>query len=163
MRIRDYRKQDARKIGQLLASTYREFSLSHADPEEQDRLLGPFRHAFSDNPQHREAIATLIRSQMVYIAEQDGEIAGVLRGREGVLASLFVGEGFHRQGIGRRLVERFEAECRKKDVRRIRVAATLYAIAFYSRMGYRKTTGIRPCKSFEGTDLTYQPMRKLLD
>ena len=162
MRIRSYRTADAAQVGRLIASTYRDFNLSHADPEEQDRLLGPFRLAFSENPIHQEAIASVIASQMVYVAEEDGAIAGVLRGREGVLASLFVGKAFHRQGIGRALVEHFESESRSLGVPAIRVAATLYAVPFYRRMGFKKTTGIRPCRSFDGTDLTYQPMKKSL-
>lgn len=162
MQIRLYQQNDAAAVGRLIASTYREFNLSHADPEEQDRLLGPFRHAFSEKPIHREAIAAVLASQMVYVAEVNGTVAGVLRGREGVLASLFVGKTFHRQGIGRALVERFETESRSLGVPAIRVAATIYAVPFYRSMGFKKTTGIRPCRSFDGTDLTYQPMKKRL-
>ena len=29
-------------------------------------------------------------------------------------------------------------------------------------MGYKKTTGVRACWSFEGTGLQYQPMKKVL-
>ena len=43
------------------------------------------------------------------------------------------------------------------------MAATLYAVPFYLSMGYKKTTGIRPGWSFEGTGLVYQPMKKLLN
>lgn len=162
MKIRSYRAEDAAKVGRLIASTYREFNLSHADPEEQDRLLGPFRHAFSEDEQHKRSIASVISSAMLYVAEVEGTIAGILRGREGVLASLFVAKTYHRQGVGRALVERFEAESRSLGVPSIRVAATLYAVPFYAKMGFKKTTGIRPCHSFDGTDLTYQPMKKSL-
>ena len=162
MNMRSYRAEDAPEVGRLIASTYREFNLSHADPEEQDRLLGPFRHADSEDPKHQEAIASILASQMLYVAEVDGILAGVLRGREGVLASLFVGKAFHRQGVGRALVERFEGESRSIGVTSIRVAATIYAVPFYVRLGFRKTTGIRPCRSFDGSDLTYQPMKKPL-
>jgi hypothetical protein len=43
------------------------------------------------------------------------------------------------------------------------VASTLYAVPFYQMMGYKKTTGVRPCWSFGGRGLVYQPMKKLLD
>jgi len=52
MKIRTYREEDAPAVGRLIAATYREYNLSHADPEEQERLLGPFRHAFSADPGH---------------------------------------------------------------------------------------------------------------
>ncbi|MBU1049618.1 GNAT family N-acetyltransferase [Candidatus Bipolaricaulota bacterium] len=162
MRIRDYQDADAPAVGRLISATYREYNLSHADLEEQDRLLGPFQHAFSDDPSHREAIRSILQSPMLYIAEADDEIVGVLRGRENVLASLFVCGDRHRQGIGRALVSHFERESVAQGVTRLRVAATLFAVPFYTAVGFRKSTGVRPGRSFDGTNFTYQPMRKAL-
>ena len=124
-------------------------------------MLGPFRHAFSDDPEHQEAISGLVYSPMLYVAEESDEIVGVLRGRKNVLASLFVRGDHHGKGIGRKLVEEFEHDSRQQGVEWIRVAATMFAVPFYQAMGYKKTTGIRPCHSFEGTDLTQQPMKKV--
>ena len=160
MKIREATQADAPAIGRLIAKTYRKYNLSHANPEEQDRLLGPFRHALSDDPKHREAIRAVVGSPMLYVAIEDSKIVGVLRGRENVLASLFVDGDYHRRGIGRQLVARFERDSRARGVEWIRVASTLYAVAFYQSMGYKKTTGIRRCHSFEGSDLKQQPMKK---
>ncbi|MBE0636192.1 GNAT family N-acetyltransferase [Candidatus Bipolaricaulota bacterium] len=160
MKIRVGTKEDAPAIGRLIATTYRTYNLSHADPEEQDRLLGPFRNAFSDDPKHREAILGVVPSPMLYVAVDRDKIVGVLRGRKNILASLFVGGAYHRRGVGRMLVERFEKDSRKLGVNWIRVAATLYAVPFYQSMGYKKTIGVRRCHSFEGTDLKQQPMKK---
>jgi len=160
--IRPYRESDADNVGRLIADTYGRFNLSFATPEELGKLLGPFRHAWSVEPAHREAVAQVIRAPLVLVAEEDGEIVGVLRGRKERLASLFVRGDHHRRGIGRRLVAQFEQESVRQEVRVIRVAATLYAIPFYTALGYRKTTGLRNGWSFEGTGLQYQPMRKLL-
>jgi len=162
MRIRPYQEEDAKAVGCLIAETYRTYNLSHADPEEQERLLGPFRHAFSDDPNHREAIRSVISSPILYVSEDGKDIVGVLRGRKNVLASLFVQGDRHGQGIGRKLVEQFELDSRKQGVEWIRVAATAFAVPFYQSLGYKRTTGIRPCRSFDGTDLKYQPMRKVL-
>jgi predicted N-acetyltransferase YhbS len=162
MTIRIYEERDAREVGRLIAETYRKYNLSHAESSEQDRLLGPFRHAFSDDPKHQEAIRAIIQSPMLYVAEVDGKIEGVLRGRKNVLASLFVRGEHHRRGIGRALVERFEADSRALGIEWIRVAATLFAVPFYQRLGYKKTTGVRHGHSFEGTDFQYQPMKKRL-
>jgi GNAT superfamily N-acetyltransferase len=160
--IRCYREDDAESVGQLIADTYSEFNLSFASPEEKALLLGPFQHARSPEKAHQEAIAQVIRSEMVFVAEQDGEIVGVLRGRKERLGSLFVRGDRHRQGIGRKLVERFEQECLEQGVAVIRVASTLYAVSFYLKMGYKRSTGVRAGWSFEGTGLRYQPMKKLL-
>jgi len=99
---------------------------------------------------------------MVFVAEDGGDIVGVLRGRKDRLQSLFVRQDHHRQGIGRRLVEQFELECARQGGSIVRVAATLYAIPFYTAMGYKRTTGLRSGWSFDGTGLQYQPMKKSL-
>ncbi|MCX6028801.1 MAG: GNAT family N-acetyltransferase [Chloroflexi bacterium] len=161
--IRPYRESDAESVGRLIADTYSQFNLSFASADDLGKLLGPFRHAWSAEPAHREAIAQVIQAPLVLVAEEDGEIVGVLRGRRERLASLFVRGDRHRQGIGRLLAEQFEQECMRQEVTVIRVAATLYAIPFYAALGYRKTTGVRNGWSFEGTGLRYQPMKKVLE
>ena len=104
--IRCYHESDSQAVGRLIANTYGEFNLSFAPPEERGPFLGPFRHARSPEKAHQEAIAGVVRAAMVYVAEEDGEVVGVLRGRKGRVASLFVRGDRHRQGIGRRLVHR---------------------------------------------------------
>jgi GNAT superfamily N-acetyltransferase len=160
--IRNYNEEDASSVGILIADTYSEFNLDFADPAELKRLLGPFHYTRSQDPVHQQAIVDILQSGMMYVAEVEGEIVGVLRGREGRLASLFVDKRYHRQRIGRRLVETFEADSRALGVSVIGVAATLYAVPFYLAMGYRRSTGVRAGWSFEGQGLLYQPMRKVL-
>jgi GNAT superfamily N-acetyltransferase len=169
--LRHYRESDAASAGRLIANTFSEFNLSFASAEERDRFLGPFRYADSPEEVHRAAIATVIRSEMVLVAvdvggaqdADEGKVVGILRGRMGRLASLFVQREYHRQGIGRRLVERFEQEYLQKGATELKVAATLYAVPFYLQMGYKRTTGIRSGRSFDGIGLPYQPMKKALD
>jgi GNAT superfamily N-acetyltransferase len=160
--IRSYTEADAESVGKLIADTYREFNLSFLPPDEVGKLLGPFRYAESKEKAHQESIAQMIRSEMVYVAEDDGGIVGVLRGRTVRLGSLFVSGDHHRRGIGRRLVERFEEECLKQGPTVIHLAATLYAVPFYLAMGYKRSTGVRIGWSFEGRGLKIQPMRKAL-
>jgi predicted N-acetyltransferase YhbS len=99
---------------------------------------------------------------MILVAEDGGQIVGVLRCRPGRLQSLFVREDHHRQGIGRRLVERCEQESIHQGSNIIRLAATFYAVPFYEALGYKKSTGIRNGWSFDGRGLKYQPMKKEL-
>jgi len=159
--IRSYdEKTDAQAVGVLIAETYRKYNLDFASPEEQDKLLGPFRYAWSDDPVHRDAITRVLRTEMIFVAEDGDQIVGVLRCKPGRLQSLFVREDHHRQGIGRKLVERCEQECTIRGSKEIRLAATLYAVPFYQTVGYKKSTGIRNGWSFDGEGLKYQPMKK---
>ena len=77
------------------------------------------------------------------------------------LASLFVHKTFHHQGIGRKLVEHFEREIIRRKGKVIRVAATMYGVPFYLKLGYKKSTGGRIGWSFDGRGLPIQPMRKV--
>jgi predicted N-acetyltransferase YhbS len=162
IRIREYLESDARSVGILIADTYGEYNLSFAPPEQKKALLGPFQYARSLEKSHQDEIAHTIHATMVFVAEKDGEVVGILRGRKDKLQSLFVRGDVHRQGIGRRLVHRFEQECEKQGSEKIILMSTLFAVPFYQAMGYKKSTGIRSMHSFEGQGLEYQPMKKLL-
>jgi GNAT superfamily N-acetyltransferase len=163
--IREYRESDANQVGLLIANTYSTFNLSFAAPEEIGAFLGPFQHANSLEKSHQEEIARVIRAAMVFVAETEAEaeIVGVLRGRKDKLQSLFVCQDHHRQGIGRSLVQRFERDCIRQGSGVIRLMSTLYAVPFYLAVGYKKSTGVRKMKSFEGEGLEYQPMKKVLN
>ena len=119
-------------------------------------------------PAHRAAIAEAIGAPMVLVAEEAGAIVGVLRGgrldRRGrtVLQSLFVAAGHQRRGIGRRLVTRFEQACRARGATVVKLSSTLYAVPFYQALAYKRSTGVRTGRSFQGSGLPYQPMKKTL-
>lgn len=160
--IRPYREADIEAIGQLIADTFGEFNLAFASPEQRALLLGPFRHARSQEKAHREAIAGVVTASMIFVAEDFGQLVGVLRGRKDRLQSLFVRGDCHRRGIGSRLVARFEQECIRQGATEVRVSSSLYAVPFYQHLGYKKTTGVRSGRCFEGTGFEWQPMKKTL-
>lgn len=161
--IRPYEEADAGAAGKLIAATYRDYNLAFLPPEEQSAYLGPFQFADSTEGAHQEAIAEILQAEMIFVAEREpGEIVGILRGRTDRLQSLFVRGDMHHQGIGRRLVERFEQSCLELGGEVIRLASTLYAVPFYQRLGYKKSTGVRTGWSFEGENFRWQPMKKVL-
>jgi GNAT superfamily N-acetyltransferase len=166
--IRTYRDDDAVSVGRLIARTYSAFNLGFATPDQRASLLGPFRFAESTEPAHRAAIAKAIEAPMVLVAEEAGAIVGVLRGGRldprgrTVLQSLFVAADHHRRGVGRRLVTRFEQVCLGRNVAVVKLASTLYALPFYQALGYQRSTGVRTGRSFQGSGLPYQPMKKTL-
>lgn len=160
--IREYTEEDAEAVGKLIADTYSQFNLAHLSPGEVKLALGPFQYAWSDDETHNEKIAIMIRSEWVFVAVDEDKIVGVIRGRQGRLASLFVRSEYHRQGVARGLVARFEEECQKYAPMVIRLSATVYAVPFYIKMGYKRSTGIRSGWSFDYHGLPMQPMRKVL-
>jgi GNAT superfamily N-acetyltransferase len=160
--IRPYQEKDAVAVGRLVAETYARYNLDFASRELRDKMLGPFRYADSLDPNHQAEIARVLRAPVVNVAHIGDVIVGVLRGSPGRLHSLFVAGDHHRQGIGRQLMETFEDYCRKKGAAKITMASTLFAVPFYQSLGYKKSTGVRCMRSFEGEGLVYQPMKKVL-
>jgi len=161
--FRAYQEEnDSVSVGLLIAEVYSRFNLNFVPEEDRGPFLGPFRYAGSTDEQHRNEIRRILWAHTVLVAKEAGDIVGVLRGRPERLASLFVRAEHHRRGIGRMLVERFEAESLQQGVRVIRLAATLYAVPFYQALGYKRSTGVRNGWSFEGHGLQIQPMRKVL-
>lgn len=164
--VRNYEESDLDLVARLIADTYATFNLSDLPPGQRGAMLGPFQHAGSPEVSHRKAISDAISAPLVLVAVIDGEIRGVLRGGRidskgrTVLQSLFVDGNYHRQGIGRRLVERFEQEFVAKGTHVFKLASSLYAVPFYEAMGYRKSTGERRLHSFGTAGSTYQPMKK---
>jgi GNAT superfamily N-acetyltransferase len=162
--IRDYREEsDAYAVGRLIADTLSERNQTFAPTEERNHDWGPFQHARSLETGHQAEIARLIRAEMVFVADDEGEIVGVLRGntkRMGQLMSLYVRGDYQWYGIGRRLIERFEQDCLWEKVRQVKLAAKIYAVPFYLKRGYKRSTGVRTGFSFEGRGLVYQPMKK---
>ena len=68
IRIRDYQENDTKQVGKLIAETYSAFNLSFVPPEELGTFLGPFQYADSQEKSHQDAIAEVIRSEMVFVA-----------------------------------------------------------------------------------------------
>jgi len=163
IQLRPYVDADAREVGILIADTYGEYNLSFVPPEERGPYLGPFQYARSEDPAHRQAIVDVLCAPMVFVAVDGGEqIVGVLRGSNERLHSLFVRGDCHGQGIGRLLVERFEQGCLQQGGKVVRLASSLYAVAFYQKLGYRRSTGVRRGWSFDGEGFSWQPMKKVL-
>jgi len=162
IKIRPYRAPDSMEVGQLIAETFREFNLSYAQPEEQEKLLGPFRHAHSNDEARQRDIAAVICAPTVLVAVEDNRTVGVLRGSPGRLHSLFVQANDHQRGIGRHLMTVFEQKIRKTGHGKITLQSSLYAVPFYQALGYKRSTGIRSGSCFDGTGFKYQPMKKLL-
>ena len=66
-------------------------------------------------------------------------------------------EKFQKKGVGIKLIQQYEKECKKLGHREIVLRSQLYAVPFYHACGYKKTTGIR-----NKDGLLVQPMKKQL-
>lgn len=82
--------------------------------------------------------------QFVMVAEEEGQLAGIIEIRGGDHIGLFFAER-RGKGISRRLFELALAECRKRktDLTRITVNSSLFAEPIYRRLGFESEGGPR--------------------
>lgn len=81
----------------------------------------------------------LVRAGGGIVAEDAGRLLGyaVLDAETGEVDAVFVDPGAHGQGIGRALLAALEAMARAQDLDRLFLSASLNAVPFYERAGFR--------------------------
>lgn len=153
--IRRYQQSDFEATARLVRDLFAKFVMPDATPEGVVWWTG----FLSLGPQNRDRLERRYASEPIAFVAVEGQgVIGVAMGTREELKRLFVAERSQHQGLGRRLVARFERECLRQGGTRYRVVASLHAVGFYERMGCKRTTGVR-----ELHGLRVQPMRKILN
>lgn len=154
IRIRKYKQQDLLQSALLVSETFRKFNFGDNTSEAASDYA-----AFYNPFLNRKAIkARFDESTPFFVAENDGRIVGMLRAVDNRIVNLFVNAKFHHNGIGRKLIQRYEKESIKLGYHNIVLHSQIYAVPFYQACGFKKTTGIR-----NRNGLIIQPMKKLLE
>ncbi len=155
MKIRKFNKKDTKEVASLIVRTYTKFNgKEYYKKEAVKKYIN--HYDISKNPEE-ELLKQFNKTPIFYVAIDKKKIVGMIRGKTNKISNLFVDEKYHGKGIGRKLVNMFESDARKRGGKEIKIKASLYATSFYQKMGYKKTTGIR---NFIG--LKIYPMKKIL-
>jgi GNAT superfamily N-acetyltransferase len=153
MRIRKYRKADAREVAGLISRTYWEFNRR----EGSGRAVGEYVAMFDPRGKSAEEIhRRLARTPYAFVAVEGKRIVGVGRGVNNRIINLFVDGSHHRRGIGTGLLKKLEEAICGAGARVIVLRSSLLAVRFYQMAGSKKRMGAR---RFHG--LWVQPMRKV--
>ncbi len=138
----------------LIFTTYQTFNLKEGDRKSVSNFLLQY-----DNTKNTpEDLSEKFKKLNINIgAFSEEKLIGIIRGKNNRIINLFVDGKFHNHGIGKKLVSLFEKQATKEGSKFIKIRASMYATNFYSKLDYKKTTGIR---SFRG--LKVQPMKKEL-
>lgn len=101
----------------------------------------------------------LVGAYQMITACRDGKMVGMITLRNEMhISLLFVDKEYHRQGIGRTLIEHMAAYVRDElGKSRITVNASPYGVPFYHRVGFRDL-GAERCQD----GIIYTPMEYLL-
>ena len=154
IRIRRYRKSDLGGVARLIFAEWERYLIADCTPEGARywrKYLKPTRGNLANIAQ-RYAHDTI-----ALVATDDGKVVGAAMGSKDKLDRLFVRQRYQGKGVGRKLMGRYELQCRQEGSSCLRVDSALHAVGFYVKMGAKKTTGVRTVKGY-----SFQPMKKIL-
>ena len=83
-----------------------------------------------------EAMRRLITSRTVWVAASNGVVVATASLEGDTVRTVFVSPSAQRLGIGQRLMRTVEAAARDRNLKLLRVPASLTARDFYARLGY---------------------------
>lgn len=152
MKIRKYKVSDLKDAARIISSTFKKFN-SNEGTKKGVRDYIEFYTPTKKNIEHIDK--QFSKTKIFYVAVEDNKVIGLIRGNPNRITNLFVDSHYHKKGIGKKLINLFEREAFKNKSKLIKAAASLYALPFYQKMGYKKTTGIR-----YRYELRIQPVQK---
>jgi putative acetyltransferase len=134
--IRRARPEDSEAIAEVHMGAIREICVSHYTPEEI---------AAWGVPRKPEFYLDAIKNKEYYVAEEGGVVVGfgTFNQESGEIAAVFVRPGVVRRGIGSQILGTLEERARELKVRDLHLKASLNAVQFYERAGYRQRNEAR--------------------
>lgn len=130
-----YRKMKAgeeRQVLELVKAGFDEYVRSDVTKEGVKEFLRAAREMIYDKP----------ATHFILVAESNNRIIGMIDMQENKHVCLFfIDSEFHRQGVGRCLLEQAIARCidNAPNVLDISVNSSLFAVPVYKRLGFRQT------------------------
>lgn len=154
IKLRVFKISDTYLTTKLVHDTFKIFNSGESKKEAVKKYLNNY-----DSGKNIDKIKKQFsESKIFFVATENSKIIGMIRGKKNRFVNLFVSGKCHKKGVGKKLIDKYEKECIKKGSLEIKISSSIYAIPFYEKMGYKKTTGIR---NFKG--LKMQPMKKILN
>lgn len=136
---------------EAMALAWRTFLRYEADVYTTEGVKN-FENFITDTTLHRMFV---MGAYQMFVAVADGKIVGMITLRDSThISLLFVDARYHRQGIGRALLEYLkDYMMQEMGVRRVTVNASPYGVGFYHRLGF---CDLRPEEKKDG--IIYTPM-----
>jgi len=129
MRIRKFRKEDARKVSFLIRRCLREVN-------SKDYPKSTIRFLESHNSSNK--LVENSKEKQMYVAAEGDNILGTASLKDDLILTVYVNPKFHGRGIGRKLMEKVESLAKKKGFKSVILPSSLTAVDFYRKVGYRK-------------------------
>ena len=128
--VRKAREEDCEGVWRVHVRAIREIAGSHYTPEETEAWA---------SPRKPEQYLESIRNKEFHVAEEDGMVIGfgTLNQQQGEIEAVYVSPEVVRRGVGRAILQRLEERARALGIESLKTDASLNAVPFYERAGYR--------------------------
>jgi len=153
MRIKKAKIEDLIEVEKLICKVYEKFN----NKEETKKAVQKYLKHHNPKQDFEKLKENFQKTEIFFVVVEKGKIIGVVRGNKNKVGNLFVEGKFQGKGIAKKLMNTFEKEAKKKKSKGIKIKSSIYAIQFYQKIGYKKSTGIKKLKG-----LNFQPMIKKL-
>jgi N-acetylglutamate synthase-like GNAT family acetyltransferase len=129
MRIRKFKKEDARKVSDLIRKCLREVNSKDYSKKVIDFMISHF------SP---KTIIANSEKRKIFVAVEKEKIIGTASIHDDVILTVFVNPKIHGKGIGRKLMMKVENEAKKNGFKSVKLPSSITAIDFYKKLGYKK-------------------------
>ena len=136
---REFIKKDSKKVSLLVTSVYEQFCKNETSSE----FLTIFKDILDPKKHCEENLFNKIKREFTYVAKNENKIIGIIVSEKGRIKKLFVDGDYHHKGIASHLLKMVENDHKKFNINEIKIRSSIYALPFYQKHGYKKTTGIR--------------------
>ncbi len=153
-KIRKFKVSDTKKVASLIRNTFLKFNIKESSKKGIDDYIN-FYNTDRENIKKLEEIFS--ESPILFVAIDNEKVIGIVRGNKNKLTNLFILGEYHNRGFGRNLIKKFENEAKKIGSRKIKIKSSLFAVSFYTKLGYKKTSRIRIHHGIK-----IQPMEKVM-
>lgn len=140
MNIRKFEERDVLDVADLAMRTFQQYNSS--DFYNEKAITNTLNYFDTTKNTKQGLLQKFSKKPISYVAEEEGQIVGMINGVANRISSLFVDGSQHRKGIGKALLENYVFEAKECDSDFISIESSIYAAEFYQKMGFVKTTDI---------------------
>lgn len=132
-------KKDINEVALLITGVYEKYCKDEASKN----IIDNFKSNLNPQLYDEKNLYNKIKRNIMFVASDNNKIIGVIIGDLGKINKLFVDGNYHKQGIAKKLYNLLENKNKKMKVNEIKVKSSIYALKFYQKQGFKKTTGLR--------------------
>jgi predicted N-acetyltransferase YhbS len=129
MRIRKFRKEDAKEVSNIIRRCLREVVSKDYPKKAIDNLCDFFTPSL---------LIKNSKDRALFVAVEDDKVIGTASLKGNMAFTVFVNPDIHGKGVGSKLMDKVEKLAKENGYKTIKVPSGLSSIEFYKRRGYKK-------------------------